>query len=92
MTCGKTAFADYLIGSAKVAQVNYRLVRRNKTRFIMPWFVQLIAGLANSGNNHKNSSEMTFLNSILNKSVSEEVKNEAASYVGEMKDNLTNVY
>lgn len=67
-------------------------MRKNKTCFIMPWFVQLIAGLANSGNNHKNSSEMTFLNSILNRSVSEEVKNEAARYAGEMKDDLNNVH
>lgn len=58
----------------------------------MPWFVQLIAGLANTGNNHKNSSEMTFLNSVLNRSVSQEVKNEAARYAGEMKDDLNNVH
>lgn len=58
----------------------------------MPWFVQLIAGLANSGNNHKNSSEMTFLNSILNRSVSDAVKNEAAKYAGDMKDDLNNVH
>ena len=58
----------------------------------MPWFVSLIAGLANSGNNHKNSSEMTFLNSILSKSISSEVKNEAANVAERYKDDLTNVY
>lgn len=58
----------------------------------MPWFVQLIAGLANSGNNHKNSSEMTFLNSVLNKSVSKAVKEEAADYALREKDNLNNVF
>lgn len=57
----------------------------------MPWFVQLIAGLANSGNNHKNSSEMTFLNSVLNKSVSKAVKEEAADYALREKDLLNNV-
>lgn len=57
---------------------------------MVPWFVSLIAGLANSGNQHNNSSEMTFLNSILNKTVSREVKNEAAQAAASLKDDLNN--